>query len=145
MNTQIKMAVFFPLTLLLVFASPAFPLDYGVQKEQAAIAAAERFLTAVDAGQYQESWAEASSLFKSQITRDEWVSRIARLRPLFGAVIHRTVKSTRYLTSPPGAPDGEYVMILFQTSFTNKKDAIETVTPTLDKDGQWRVSGYFIK
>ena len=24
-------------------------------------------------------------------------------------------------------------------------DAVETITPMLDPDGQWRVSGYFIK
>jgi phosphoglycolate phosphatase len=31
------------------------------------------------------------------------------------------------------------------TVFENKKSAIETITPTLDNDGEWRVSGYFIK
>ncbi len=34
---------------------------------------------------------------------------------------------------------------LFTISFENKTDAIETVTPILDKDGIWRVSGYYIK
>jgi len=42
-------------------------------------------------------------------------------------------------------PDGDYVIIQFDTSFENKKSAIETVTPMLDKDGVWRVSGYYIK
>jgi len=37
------------------------------------------------------------------------------------------------------------VVIRYDASFANKKSAIETVTPMLDKDGQWRVSGYFIK
>jgi len=46
---------------------------------------------------------------------------------------------------PEGVPDGEYVVIRFETSFENKKSAIETVTPMLDQDGKWRVSGYFIK
>jgi hypothetical protein len=36
-------------------------------------------------------------------------------------------------------------VIQFDTSFKNKKSAIETVTAMLDKDGKWRVSGYFIK
>ena len=45
----------------------------------------------------------------------------------------------------PGAPDGEYVVIQFETSFENKKHAIETVTPMMDKDGTWRVSGYYIR
>jgi len=29
--------------------------------------------------------------------------------------------------------------------FANKKAAVETVTPMKDTDGQWRVSGYFIR
>jgi hypothetical protein len=53
------------------------------------------------------------------------------------------VKRLPYLSS--GIPDGQYVVIQFITSFTNKKPAIETVTPMLDSDGIWRVSGYYIK
>jgi len=45
----------------------------------------------------------------------------------------------------PGAPDGEYVVLRFETSFENKAKAIETVTPMREKDGTWRVSGYYIK
>ena len=51
----------------------------------------------------------------------------------------------RGATSLPGAPDGEYVVIQFEASFGNKRASVETVTPMLDKDGQWRVSGYYIK
>jgi hypothetical protein len=29
--------------------------------------------------------------------------------------------------------------------FENKKAAIETVTPMHDKDGKWKVSGYYIR
>lgn len=36
-------------------------------------------------------------------------------------------------------------MIQFKTVFENKKAAIETVTPKLDSDGNWRVSGYYIR
>jgi hypothetical protein len=37
------------------------------------------------------------------------------------------------------------VVITFETAFENKASAVETVTPMLEKDGKWRVSGYFIK
>jgi ribosomal protein S17E len=37
------------------------------------------------------------------------------------------------------------VIIQYDSSFENKKSAVETVTPMLDKDGKWRVSGYYIK
>jgi hypothetical protein len=62
-----------------------------------------------------------------------------------GDFISRSVKSAEYATSLPGAPDGEYVVIQFSAGFTNKKSAIETVTPMKDPDGKWRVSGYYIK
>jgi len=57
----------------------------------------------------------------------------------------RYVASIEYATRLPGAPDGEYVVIQYETSFKNKRSSIETVTPILGKDGVWRVSGYFIK
>lgn len=57
----------------------------------------------------------------------------------------RKLKSATYTKTLPGAPDGEYVVIQYDSSFVNKKSAVETVTPMLDKDGKWRVSGYFIR
>lgn len=50
-----------------------------------------------------------------------------------------------YTKKLPGAPDGEYVVIQYESSFEHKQSAVETVTPMLDKDGKWRVSGYYIK
>ena len=49
------------------------------------------------------------------------------------------------MTDIPNAPDGEYVVIQFDTVFENKKEAIEKITPMLDPNGKWRVAGYFIK
>ena len=49
------------------------------------------------------------------------------------------------MTDIPDAPEGEYVVIQFDTVFENKKEAIETITPMLDPDGKWRVAVYFIK
>ena len=53
--------------------------------------------------------------------------------------------SATFAKTLPGAPDGQYVVIQFNTSFKKKKSAVETITPMLDKDKKWRVSGYFIK
>jgi hypothetical protein len=66
-------------------------------------------------------------------------------RQPLGALVSRQVKSAQPMTELPGAPDGHYVVMEFESSFANKKAAIETVTFMLEKDGQWRSSGYFIK
>jgi hypothetical protein len=114
-------------------------------KENKAVAAAETWLGMVDAGSYAESWDQAAAVFKGGMTKDRWVASLNAVRAPLGKMISRTVTSKSYTKSLPGAPDGEYVVIQFSTSFENKKSAVETVTPMLDKDGQWRVSGYYIK
>ena len=48
-------------------------------------------------------------------------------------------------TTLPGAPDGEYVVLQFDTSFEQKAAAVETVTTIREKDGTWHVGGYFIR
>jgi hypothetical protein len=50
-----------------------------------------------------------------------------------------------YTTEIPNAAKGEYVIMQFQTSFESKENAVETVTPMLDDEGVWRVSGYYIR
>jgi len=115
------------------------------EKEKAAVFAAEKWLSLVDNGEYGESWKEAAEYFKSAVKQEQWEQSVQAVRKPLGKLISRKVKSITYKTSLPGAPDGEYVVIGFDTSLENKKSAIETVTPMMDKDGKWRVSGYFIK
>jgi opacity protein-like surface antigen len=113
--------------------------------ENAAVGAADGWLKLVDAGQYGASWDEAARLFRNAVSKDGWERSLKGLRAPLGSVVSRRAFSKRYTESLPGAPDGKYVVIQYETSFENKKTAIETVTPMLDGDGHWRVSGYFLK
>jgi len=113
--------------------------------EQLAQQSADAWLALVDSGKYADSWQEASSMFKAHVTKDQWRSMIAAVRDPFGKVLTRKLKSAKYATSLPGAPDGQYVVIQYESSFEHKQSAIETITPMLDGDGKWRVSGYYIK
>ena len=36
-------------------------------------------------------------------------------------------------------------VIKYDTSFEHKEPATEMITPMLEKDGKWRVSGYYIR
>lgn len=114
-------------------------------KEKAAIAAAESWLKLVDEEKYAASWQEAAAYFKSAVSKEQLETQLKAVRKPLGKKLSRSLQNSSYATSLPGAPDGEYVVIQFNTSFENKKTAVETVTPMLDKDGKWRVSGYYIK
>ena len=113
--------------------------------EELAAKAALKWLALVDEGKYSESWDEAAQLFKGAVNKGQWKDSLDSVRKPLGKLVSRTLKSKTYATSLPGAPDGEYVVIQYTSSFENKKSAVETVTPMLDKDGKWRVSGYYIK
>ena len=115
------------------------------EAEKQAVAAAETWLALIDAGDVAKSWETAAALFKGAVTQDQWQQQVGPFREPLGKLISRQVISTKYATSLPGAPDGEYVVIQFKTSFESKASAVETVTPMKDPDGEWRVSGYFIK
>ncbi len=132
-----------PLFFLLAISVLTVSCDRHPEESQAAVAAAEAWLAQVDQGHYGESWDSSAPYFQNALEREAWVKTLASVRTPLGGLIDRKVKSTKYLKTLPGAPDGPYVMIRFNTSFENKASAIETVTP-MWQGGEWRVSGYFI-
>jgi ABC-type transporter MlaC component len=107
--------------------------------------AAESWLKLLDDGDYRACYQQASQIVKDALSEDAFVQQFRAARAPLGAVVSRNLKVAQYATSLPGAPDGQYVVIQYDSSFANKKSATETVTPMMDKDGQWRVSGYYIK
>ena len=113
--------------------------------EKSAQAAAKQWLALVDQGKYAESWHGAAAYFKNAVTEKRWLESIKGAREPLGKLISRRLLSAAFTTSLPGAPDGQYVVIQYATSFENKASAVETVTPMRDPDQKWRVSGYFIK
>jgi hypothetical protein len=114
-------------------------------QETAAQTPAEEWLALVDAGDYAASWKTSASFFQAAVSQDQWAQTVAAVRRPLGDLVARKFKSAAYTKSLPGAPDGQYVVLQFDTSFANKKVAVETVTPMLEADGTWKVSGYYIK
>jgi hypothetical protein len=113
--------------------------------EQLAQPSAKSWLALVDSGNYGESWDEAAAVFKADVTSEQWQRALRATRDPLGKTLSRKLKSAHYTKTLPGAPDGEYAVIQYDSSFEHKQSAVERVTPTLDKDGKWRVSGYYIK
>ena len=110
----------------------------------AARSASAEWLLKLDAADYPGTWEAAASMFKSAASVHSWQQASQAVRGPLGAVRSRSDKSATYTKTLPGAPDGQYVIIQFNTTFENKATAVETVTTALDRDGKWRVAGYFI-
>lgn len=138
MKTKIVPALLFTLLFCIYSAAQSKPEEQAQQS-------AEAWLKLIDSGQYAKSWDEAAELFKATVTKDQWLNALNSTRNPLGKLASRKLKSATYTKTLPGAPDGEYVVLQYDTIFERKQSAVETITPMLDKDGKWRVSGYFIK
>jgi len=115
------------------------------EAEKAALECAQTWLALVDTEKYAESWDQTAELLRAAVTKEQWDKALQGIKKPLGKMRSRKLRSKKYTTTAPGAPDGQYVIIQYQTRFERKTVAIETVTPMLDKDGKWRVSGYYIK
>ena len=62
------------------------PLPSDPDSQDAAQGAASAWLALIDDEKYVESWDEAASLFKSRISRDQWVDAIRSMQAPIGKV-----------------------------------------------------------
>jgi hypothetical protein len=134
---------------LLALAALLWAAGSRAAEDQAAAAkrdgrrAGESWLAGVDRGGYGTSWEQAAARFRQSVQRESWVSTLREKRQPFGAVRSRALLSADYTTTLPGAPDGEYVTLRFDTSFEKQSALVETLV-LAPEAGIWRVLGYHV-
>jgi hypothetical protein len=106
---------------------------------------AREWLALTDAGNDAASWDAAAHQFKNAMTRDRWAQDLKQKREPLGALTQRSVLQTTFATSFRGAPDSNYAIVVFRTTFAKKADAVETVALERESDDAWRVVGYDIR
>ena len=134
-----------PFCLIFTLLFSACTIKQNLEAEKAAIKVAEPWLKLIDDGKYAESWTEAAAFFKKEVNEKIWLQQLTTIRKPLGKNLSRKLVSKKYITKVPEAPKGEYVILQFESAFENKKFAVETVTPMIEKNGDWKVSGYYIK
>lgn len=110
-----------------------------------AIESSEKWLAIIDSSNFELSWETSAEIFKESVNKENWVKALEGIRSPLGKVENRELQSREFKTTLPGAPDGEFVIMVYKTKFENKENSYETITPMKDKDGEWRISGYYIK
>lgn len=105
---------------------------------------ARSWLGLIDEAKYQESWENASPIFKQKKGTAEWVKTITANRSSRGAANARYIAAAGLTKSVPGFPDGEYIVLQFYATF-QKGLALETVTLVKTAESQWFIADYAIK
>jgi hypothetical protein len=111
----------------------------------AAQVAARSWLSLIDQSRYGESWDSAASFFRTAVTKAAWEDAVQKARSPLEPVGARKLLGASFQTKLPNAPPGEYVVLQYQTKAGGEKTVVEIVTPMKEKDGSWRVSGYYIR
>jgi len=107
-------------------------------------AAARAWLAIADRLDAEASYAAAGAGFRKALTPSRWNDAVKLVRFPLGSVVQRTVNQTVFTKKLPGQPDGDYALIAFRTSWTNKSVGRELLT--LERvDGKWQVAGYVIQ
>ena len=116
-----------------------------VKPEDAAQPVATEWLAQLDAGKFADCWEKMAPGFKKAVSKRKWNSTATEIRKLLGQLSTRKLKSAIYSKELPGAPEGEYVVLEYDSTFANKPAAKEKVILILGRDLSWRVSSYAAK
>ena len=129
------------LTVTLAGFAAAMMMIAGPAEDEAS-ASGKKWLTLLDEQKYEESWKQAGTTFRDQVKQGDWVASLKRFREPLGSLVSRAPARVDFTKSLRGAPDGDYAIIHFTTSFTNKS---VTERLTLMKEGEkWQVAAYAI-
>ena len=111
----------------------------------AAQAAADVWLALLDDAEYLRCYQMTAGIFQRAVAQDKWMNLATTHRTPMGKLVSRKLQSATFTTALPGAPYGKYVVLQYDSAFEHKKSARESATAALDTDGQWKVSGYYVR
>ncbi len=118
------------------FAADTFP--------QKAIEAAEDFARSIDNEEFQEAYLNSASLLQLLHSEEDWIRSIRPTRDLLGQTLERSIKAVKMTSEYFGLPDGNYVLVYFETKMENKKKAAEIVL-MCEENTIWQPCSYSIK
>ena len=127
------------LSLAVLSVAVPFGYTFAAEPKDDARAAASLWLKALDAADYSATWRSATEGFKAAVSSEAWSQTAKAVRAPLGNVKTRSERSAAFMRALPGVPDGEYVLIQFDTVFETKAQAIETITAKHEPDGKWKV------
>ena len=124
--------------LLLVLPCLANDID------ELAITAAYRFAEIVDDENISAAYWSGSPLLRLANAEQQWIDDTARSQRVLGKILERKLRRLKAVSSPPGLPDDDYRIILFDAKTEHKLEAAEVIL-LHQVAGLWQVCSYSIR
>lgn len=104
--------------------------------------AAERWMKLMDTEEYSAAWNSGSEGMRKGLPKLGWNLLASTVHMPLGALKGRTFKSSDVNAATSDKP--ESVTFTYIGDYENSHNVLEKVTTVLEKDAQWRVSGFTI-
>jgi len=105
--------------------------------------AALHWLKLLDDGDCEEAFEWEAQDFRMSRTQSQFVRLMQARRAPFGRALSRSIIGSRPIEKFVGAPEGNYVSVIFKTAFEHKNPTAERVIVIKQATG-WRVIDYKI-
>jgi hypothetical protein len=124
--------------------APAVPSMPPAVATKEAGAVSDAWLKLIDDGKYNDAWDQTGKWFQNSTSKDAFAKQTAAIRTAMGPLISRKTTKSDYTTKIPEGPNGDYVIMHYDTAFKATSDGMEEVTLEHEKDGTWKPLGYYL-
>lgn len=126
----------------LCLSAPARAADVQEAKAQAR---SLHWLQLLGKGEYLAAYELCAPVLQKATTPAEWQKLMADLAAKTGPSKGRKLLHSRPAKDLPGAPKGDYYLLVYEPGFSKLPKLLEQVAMLKGGDGQWRVAGYYLK
>lgn len=132
------------LLCLALLSTPATAQDQEAQdpadQTEEAREAADAWLALFDANDIEATYDAAAEAFKTQVELQDWEAQAAQVKQAVGELDGRTYMETTYADELPQAPEGDYMIVQYETQYANL-NVTEYVILVQEGD-TWRMVGF---
>ena len=106
----------------------------------------ERFLSHIDAGEYQAAWELLHPNYQKLGPMAYWKANIEKKRTQLGSVVTREPSPIHDMTEEvPNMPQGTYLIVRFGSQYEKQDSVLEIVMLGFVEGMGWRVAGYGVR
>lgn len=146
MSSGETMTRYRPGTLLALLLICLLPQVAPAVEDEAGKAAATAggFVALLDRKDAGEAWRQLTPFARITKTPEQWQGLHRALRSAYGPLEKRILRGVTLQNRYAMLPDGRFAIVQFDTIFSGKRAAVETIVLALEKDGRWLVHDYVI-
>ena len=115
--------------------------------DQAALAhsQAKHWLGLLAKGDYAAAYRQSAPVLQKALPLEKWQQTMSELAAKTGPAAGRKLLRSQATKDLPGAPKGEYYLLVYSPNFAKMPQLMEQVAMLKCADGKWRVAGYYLK